>query len=197
MAFRSASRRPIRRIDVHADPHILAGAVGNLLQNAFKFTPAGGHVSESEPRSPTGPCRDRDRSQCGGLPEGKADALRARLCAGRKPTKGVGAWPIHVKLKGVKASGGEIRVRDVPGRGCVFGIDLPLLPTTASQRLRPGRQSRGAVALARHATRASRSPRARRDRRLVRSNRPLVRCHGTCPRSGQWPLRSDREGARL
>jgi signal transduction histidine kinase len=38
---------PDRGIDVDADPEILAGAVANLLQNAFKFTRPGGDKSRS------------------------------------------------------------------------------------------------------------------------------------------------------
>jgi hypothetical protein len=35
---------------------------------------------------------------------------------------------LSISLKGVKASGGEIRVRDLPGAGCVFTVDLPRAP---------------------------------------------------------------------
>ncbi len=41
----SLSVTPMADSDVDADLQILAGAVANLLQNALKFTPAGGHVS--------------------------------------------------------------------------------------------------------------------------------------------------------
>jgi len=32
---------------------------------------------------------------------------------------------LAISLKGVQASGGEIQVRDLPGSGCVFTVDLP------------------------------------------------------------------------
>lgn len=118
-----------RRVDVHADPHVLAGAVGNLLQNAFKFTPAGGHVSIRTSVA-DGHVAIEIEDQCGGLPEGKAEVLRRAFAQSGSQRKGLGHG-LFISLKGVKASGGEIRVRDVPGRGCVFGIDLPLMPATA------------------------------------------------------------------
>jgi signal transduction histidine kinase len=31
-------------------------------------------------------------------------------------------------MKAVKSMAGELHVRDVPGKGCVFTIDLPKLP---------------------------------------------------------------------
>ncbi len=33
---------------------------------------------------------------------------------------------LFISRKGIEASGGHIRVRDIPGHGCVFTIDLPL-----------------------------------------------------------------------
>jgi len=35
---------------------------------------------------------------------------------------------LSIVRKSVGANGGEIRVRDLPGTGCVFTIDLPRLP---------------------------------------------------------------------
>jgi len=35
---------------------------------------------------------------------------------------------LSISLKGVQASGGAIHVRDVPGSGCVFTVDLPKAP---------------------------------------------------------------------
>jgi signal transduction histidine kinase len=36
---------------------------------------------------------------------------------------------LSISRKSVEANDGEIRVRDIPGIGCVFTIDLPRLPT--------------------------------------------------------------------
>jgi signal transduction histidine kinase len=35
---------------------------------------------------------------------------------------------LAISLKGVQASGGEIQIRDMPGSGCVFTVDLPRAP---------------------------------------------------------------------
>jgi signal transduction histidine kinase len=32
---------------------------------------------------------------------------------------------LPVSQRGVETSGGEIQVRDIPGKGCVFTVDLP------------------------------------------------------------------------
>jgi signal transduction histidine kinase len=39
---------------------------------------------------------------------------------------------LFISRKGVEASGKTIRVRDVPRSGCVFTIDLPVLPAASS-----------------------------------------------------------------
>jgi len=115
-----------REIDVDADPQILAGAVANLLQNAFKFTHAGGHVSLRT--SLVGERVEIEiEDQCGGLPPGKAEELFCAFQQRGANRSGLGLG-LFISRKGVEASGGVIRVRDVPGSGCIFTIDLPVLP---------------------------------------------------------------------
>ena len=59
---------------MEVDRQIVAGAIANLMQNAFKFTRQGGHVSLR-----TSVTEDRVlievEDQCGGLPPGKAEEL--------------------------------------------------------------------------------------------------------------------------
>lgn len=111
---------------VEADRHLLAGAVANLLQNAFKFTRKGGHVLlRAEAK------RDRIlievEDECGGLPPGTQEGLfKPFEQAGRSDPKGVGLG-LAISRKSVEADGGELSVRDIPGHGCVFRIELPRL----------------------------------------------------------------------
>jgi signal transduction histidine kinase len=115
-----------RGIDVDADPQILAGAIGNLLQNAFKFTRRGGHVLL---RTSVVAARVEIEieDECGGLPPGKAEELFDAFQQRGVDRSGLGLG-LFISRKGVEANGGVIRVRDVPGRGCTFTIDLPVLP---------------------------------------------------------------------
>jgi signal transduction histidine kinase len=119
--------------DVSGDRQILAGAVANLLQNAFKFTRAGGHVAVR-----TVVAGDRVRieveDECGGLPPGKADELFVAFEQRGTNREGLGLG-LFISRKGVEASGGILRVRDIPGSGCVFTIDLPVLPPLPSAAL--------------------------------------------------------------
>jgi signal transduction histidine kinase len=113
-------------VDVDADPQVLAGALANLLQNAFKFTHAGGHVSLRT--LVTGErVQIEIEDQCGGLPPGKVEELFGAFQQRGANRSGLGLG-LFISRKGVESSGGVIRVRDVPGSGCIFTIDLPFYP---------------------------------------------------------------------
>ncbi len=114
-------------IEVEADRQILAAAVANLLHNAFKFTRPNGHVSLI-----THATADRVlinvEDECGGLPPGKAEALFRPFEQRGADRTGLGLG-LTIARRGVQAMGGEVRVRNLPGRGCVFTIDIPRLPS--------------------------------------------------------------------
>ena len=63
-----------RTVTIEGDPQIIAGAIANLLQNAFKFTRKNGNVSLT-----THATADRVlfevEDECGGLPPGRAEEL--------------------------------------------------------------------------------------------------------------------------
>ncbi len=125
-----------RDADVEADPQILEAAIGNLLQNAFKFSRPHGTVTLR-----TKVTADRVRieveDECGGLPPGKAEELfRAfEQRGGNRNGLGLG---LAISRRGVEAVGGTLTVRDLPHQGCVFSIDLPRLLPTPQARAQNG-----------------------------------------------------------
>ena len=118
-----------RGVDVDVDPQILSGAIANLLQNAFKFTNTGGHVV-LRTSVVAGRVDIEIEDECGGLSPGKAEELFGAFERHGVNRTGLGLG-LFISRKGVQASGGTIRVRDIPGRGCVFTIGLPVLPPAA------------------------------------------------------------------
>jgi signal transduction histidine kinase len=68
--------------------------------------------------------------QCGGLSPRKAEALSASLEL-RGTERGELGVGLLISRRGVEASDGMIRVKDVPGRGCVFTVDLPRMPAAS------------------------------------------------------------------
>jgi signal transduction histidine kinase len=128
----SLSVTPVsRRLDVDVDPQILAGAMANLLQNALKFTHKGGQVTL---RTSVIGARVEIaiEDECGGLPPGKAEALFDAFEQRGSDRSGLGLG-LFISRKGIEASNGLIRVVDAPGHGCVFTIDLPLLPPVGAE----------------------------------------------------------------
>jgi signal transduction histidine kinase len=64
--------------------------------------------------------------ECGGLPPGKAEELFLQFEQRGVDRTGLGLG-LSISRRSVEADGGEIHVRDLPGVGCVFAIDLPRL----------------------------------------------------------------------
>ena len=108
---------------IRADRQMLDSALSNLLQNAFKFTRLHSHVSLKA--YGTG---DRVlievEDQCGGLPEGKAESMFHAFDQHHSDRSGLGLG-LSISRRAVEASGGKLSVRDMPGLGCVFTLDLP------------------------------------------------------------------------
>jgi hypothetical protein len=62
---------------------------------------------------------------CGGLPPGEAQSLFLPFTQGHADRGGGLGLGLSISRRSVEANGGVLRVRDVPGSGCVFTIDLP------------------------------------------------------------------------
>jgi hypothetical protein len=62
--------------------------------------------------------------ECGGLPARQVDELSRAFAQRGADRSGLGVG-LSVSCRSAEAIGGEIRVRNVPGTGCVFTIDLP------------------------------------------------------------------------
>lgn len=119
-----------RSLAVDGDPLLLSSAVMNLVHNGFKNTPAGGAV-----RLRAFAHQQRllveVEDECGGIPEGKRDLFRPYSHRVGKDRTGLGLG-LAIAREAVHAHDGEIRVRNLPGKGCVFTIEVPLAAGTSS-----------------------------------------------------------------
>ena len=117
--------------EVEIDRHILASAIGNLLQNAFKFTDPGGTITLS-----TSVTADRVlieiQDECGGLLPGSIEELFQPFEQRNIDRSGLGLG-LAITRKGVEANGGEVHVRNMPGKGCVFSVSLPRAPVATQE----------------------------------------------------------------
>ena len=109
---------------VSGDPHLLTSAVINLLQNAFKYTPSGGCVV-LRAYAKGGRLVVEIEDECGGIPESKADLFEVFGDRCGRDHSGLGLG-LSIARETVRAHEGDILIRNMPGKGCVFVIDLPL-----------------------------------------------------------------------
>ncbi len=115
---------------IDGDPHLLSSAIMNLLSNAFNYTQPGGSVW-LRALSVDGRLRIEVEDQCGGIPEHSGDPFQAFGQRRGRDQTGLGLG-LSISRKAVRAHGGDIAIRNLPGSGCVFVIDLPLAATVMS-----------------------------------------------------------------
>ena len=109
---------------VDIDPQLLRSAVMNLLNNAFKFTRAGGRVllrARHEDQRVLIEVED----ECGGIPETKDDPFQPFGDRRGNDRTGLGLG-LSIARKAVRAHRGDIHIRNLPGKGCIFVIAVPL-----------------------------------------------------------------------
>lgn len=129
----TASDADAKQVTIHAtvtgdqelslDTRLIRSALSNLLRNAVKYSTPGAKVELRGSVSGTRAVVEVEDS-CGGLEPGKVEAAFApfvRLDA-RQSGFGLG---LAIAKQAVDAHGGSIRVQNLPGKGCVFVLELP------------------------------------------------------------------------
>jgi signal transduction histidine kinase len=111
------------------DRRLLRSAITNVLGNAIKFTPEGHAITVRADR------RDHYlvievEDECGGLPDGDAAELFDPFVQRGENRAGFGLGLAIVK-QALEAHGGRVLVRNLPGKGCVFSLELPEVPDSA------------------------------------------------------------------
>jgi len=110
-------------LEVDADRMILAAAMANLLQNACKFSRPDARISLQTSATAKRVVFEVE-DECGGLPSGMAEDLFRPFTQRSTNRKGLGLG-LAISRKGIEANGGEVYVRDLPGKGCIFTIAVP------------------------------------------------------------------------
>jgi len=108
---------------VAGDRDLLYAAVGNLLQNAFKFTRAHTEVTLNVYALADRVLVDV-KDHCGGLPAGSAEHMFRPFTQQSADKSGLGLG-LSIARKSVESYGGTLNVSNVSGVGCVFTISLP------------------------------------------------------------------------
>jgi signal transduction histidine kinase len=110
-------------VTVEGDRQILAAILSNLLQNAVKFTDKGGRIALTTRVTDSRVLLDVE-DECGGLLSANLEEL-ARPFEQRGSDRTGAGLGLSICVKGAKANRGELRVQSLPGKGCIFTLDLP------------------------------------------------------------------------
>jgi signal transduction histidine kinase len=111
---------------IEADRQVLAAVVGNLLQNAFKFTRPRTTVTLRVVASAERVLIEV-QDECGGLPDGSVSELFRPFEQRSADRTGLGLG-LAFSRWAIEANHGRIYARNLPDKGCVFTLDLPRLP---------------------------------------------------------------------
>ena len=65
------------------------------------------------------------QDECGGIPDSADDPFKAFAQRRHKDRTGLGLG-LSIARKAIRMHGGDIYFRNLPGKGCVFVIDVPL-----------------------------------------------------------------------
>ena len=106
-------------VPARADVRVLRAALGNLVRNAVKFTRSGGRVAIR-----VGPGSIEIEDECGGLRVGEEQKIFEAFRQSNQDRSGFGLG-LAIARQGIEAHGGQITVRNLPARGCVFSVKLP------------------------------------------------------------------------
>jgi signal transduction histidine kinase len=111
------------RLAVSASRDLLFSALGNLLQNAFKFT-----HKQTEVTLDAYAVGDRIlidvKDHCGGLSVEDVETMFLPFRQNGVDRTGLGLG-LSIARRSVEANAGTLSVRDIPAVGCVFTISLP------------------------------------------------------------------------
>lgn len=105
------------------DRRLLRSAISNLIGNAVKFTHEGGAITVRATRA-QGRITIEVEDGCGGLPEGDATQLFEPFVQRSENRTGFGLG-LAIVRQALEAHGGSAHVRNLPGRGCLFSLELP------------------------------------------------------------------------
>jgi signal transduction histidine kinase len=108
-----------------ADPRLLRSAIANLVRNGLKFSRPGSELNvRARRKEDAGRVQIEVEDGCGGLPPGQVEELFRPLVRRGTDQSGFGLG-LSIAHQAATAHNGTIAVRDLPGKGCVFTIDLP------------------------------------------------------------------------
>jgi len=110
---------------VSIDRRLLSSALGNLVRNAIKFTHPGGTVALRGRVSGTHAvieCED----ECGGIDPKEVERAFAPFVQLKPDNQRGFGLGLAIAKQAADAHGGSLRVQNLPGKGCMFVLEIPI-----------------------------------------------------------------------
>lgn len=130
-----------RTIEIEADRQYIYSAVDNLIQNAIKYSKANSeiliHTHSSDDRVII-----EIEDQCGGIDKDKISSLFEPFTKADVDRSGLGLG-LNITKQAVHLSQGTISVKNKPGTGCIFSLDIPqkIAPVASQKSVVHGKDS--------------------------------------------------------
>lgn len=109
--------------ELFVDRRLIRSALNNLVRNAVKYSCRGGSV-QLRGRVEGARAIFEVEDACGGLPPGKVEEAFAPFVRMTTDPGGFGLG-LAIAKQAVDAHAGTIRVQNLPGKGCIFVLELP------------------------------------------------------------------------
>jgi signal transduction histidine kinase len=109
-----------------ADEPLLASAIGNLLHNAVKFSQPNSTVRLAAHAFEDFASIEVE-DQCGGLEPESENRIFEPFVKHRSSAQNGSGLGLAISKRAVEAMGGQLRVSNVPGHGCIFRATFPVL----------------------------------------------------------------------
>jgi signal transduction histidine kinase len=122
---------------MEADVRALRSALSNLIRNAVKFSKPKSEIV-LRVRATGGRVIVEVEDSCGGLAEGAETKLFDPFVQAGADRSGFGLG-LAIAKQATEAHNGQLRIHNLPGKGCVFVLDLPVGPPPREERARESR----------------------------------------------------------
>jgi signal transduction histidine kinase len=110
------------RLEVTGDERLLMAAGTNLLQNAIKFSRTGGQITVRARREAEKVLLEFE-DECGGLPPASEESLLTPFTQLGDDRRGLGLG-LSIVREAIEVQNGELRITNLPGKGCIFCVRL-------------------------------------------------------------------------
>ncbi len=116
--------------ELFVDRRLIRSALNNLVRNAVKYSVRGGSIQLRGRVEGTRAIVEVEDA-CGGLPPGKVEEAFAPFVRLTNVDGGFGLG-LAIAKQAVDAHSGSIRVQNLPGKGCIFVLELPTAAAAVS-----------------------------------------------------------------